>query len=311
MLIEVDKLKYSNYFPSGSNPFISEEFIELNSKKVDKVVRLIEENQNPTLGLKAGIKNGVLQSPFSAPFGGFDNRKENIYISEIDNFIGSLQSYLVQGDYTRMELIIPPDIYHPTLNAKLINSLIRHSFRWSVPEITNWVDLQKFDGYFRQKNSREYYRQALRKGLSFSQADSKDDKIAVYNLIRQNRTGHGRPIYMTFQDIIDTANLWIVDFFKVVTVDNEIVASAVFYRSHPEICYAVFWGDSDAGRPMRSMDFLIMNLYSFYKQLGYKYLDLGISTESGSPNEGLLRFKESHEAVSSLRYKFIWEVLKS
>jgi hypothetical protein len=42
----------------------------------------------------------------------------------------------------------------------------------------------------------------------------------------------------------------------------------------------------------------------YYKNLGFKYIDLGISSESGIPNEGLMRFKESHEAVSSLRFRF-------
>jgi hypothetical protein len=50
------------------------------------------------------------------------------------------------------------------------------------------------------------------------------------------------------------------------------------------------------------MDFLVLQLWSHYKALGYRYIDLGISTESGVPNEGLLRFKETHECVSSLRH---------
>ncbi len=111
---------------------------------------------------------------------------------------------------------------------------------------------------------------------------------------------------MTLDDIIHTSKLWPVDFFKVMAADRTIVASAIFYRYHPEICYGVFWGDNEVGRPIRAMDFLTFKLWSHYKNLGYKFIDLGISTEAGLPNEGLLRFKESHEAFSSLRYKFFW-----
>lgn len=113
---------------------------------------------------------------------------------------------------------------------------------------------------------------------------------------------------MTYEDIVMTGDLWPVDYFKVMAADRTIVASAVLYQNHPEIVYAVFWGDTETGRPLRAMDFLAFNLWSYYKNLGYKFIDLGISTETGNPNEGLLRFKESHESVSSLRYKFNWKV---
>lgn len=112
---------------------------------------------------------------------------------------------------------------------------------------------------------------------------------------------------MTFEDILNMGSLWPVDYFKVLSEDGALVASAIFYRSHPDICYAVFWGDNEEGRPLRAMDYLAFELWSYYKALGYKYIDLGISTENGNPNEGLLRFKESHESASSLRYRFVWE----
>jgi hypothetical protein len=307
MLIEVDAKIYYNFFPSSPNPFISEPFIEMNRAKTNKIVRLVDESSEPVIGLIAGIKDEVIRSPFSAPFGGFHFRKENIYISEIDRFVNMLQSYAVSNQLKRIEITIPPDIYHVTFNAKVINSLIRNRYKFTIPEITNWVDLQQFKGSFSQRNSKEYYRQAIRNGLSFELSNDDDDIRKVYDLVSANRARFDRPIYMTLKDIIDTGACWPVEFFKVNSSDGLIVASAVFYRSHPEICFAVFWGDNEEGRPLRAMDFLTFNLYTYYKDLGFKYIDLGISTESGSPNEGLLRFKESHEATSSLRYKFIWE----
>jgi len=54
------------------------------------------------------------------------------------------------------------------------------------------------------------------------------------------------------------------------------------------------------------MDFLLFNLWSYYKEVGFELIDLGISTEAGLPNEGLLRFKETHGSVSSIRNTFTW-----
>ena len=81
MLVEKDISTYRRYFPVDSNPFISERFIELNRDKVDRIIRLVDESGEPVIGLVAGIKDGILKSPFSAPFGGFHFRKDNIYIS--------------------------------------------------------------------------------------------------------------------------------------------------------------------------------------------------------------------------------------
>lgn len=308
MLKESDSQSYRKIFHSDPNPFISEKFIELNCRKVEKIVRLVNADEKPVIGLTAGIKNGFLLSPFSAPFGGFHFRNEKTYIGEIDNFLALLQEYIASTDLKGIEITLPPDIYSPTFNAKAINSFARNGFRSDIPEITGWVNLENFNNVFTQGNSREYYRQACRNGLLFEHASEESDKREVYNLIRENRAKFGRPLFMTYEDIVMTGDLWPVDYFKVMAADRTIVASAVLYQNHPEIVYAVFWGDTETGRPLRAMDFLAFNLWTYYKNLGYKFIDLGISTETGNPNEGLLRFKESHESVSSLRYKFNWKV---
>jgi acetyltransferase-like isoleucine patch superfamily enzyme len=86
-----------------------------------------------------------------------------------------------------------------------------------------------------------------------------------------------------------------------------MVASAIYYRFNQEIAYDVFWGDNDMGRSLRAMDFLVMNLWNHYKSAGFEFIDLSISTESGIPNEDLLRFKETHECESSIQYTFKWD----
>ena len=308
MLKESDSQSYRKIFLSDPNPFISENFFELNCRKVEKIVRLVNADEKPAIGLIAGIKNGFILSPFSAPFGGFHFRNEKTYISEIDNFLSSLKDYIVSESLKGIEIILPPDIYSQTFNAKAINSFARNGFRSDIPEITGWVNLESFNNVFTQSNSREYYRQALRNGLVFEHATDESDRREIYNLIRENRAKFGRPLFMSYDDIVATGSLWPVDYFKVMTTDKSIVASAILYQNHPEIVYAVFWGDNETGRPLRAMDFLAFNLWSYYKNLGYKYIDLGISTETGNPNEGLLRFKESHESVSSVRYKFRWNL---
>src|SRR5512133_2167864 len=94
MLIECSTIDYKKLFPVNPNPFITEDFLELNKKKTEGLFRLINDADKPSLGLVAGLRNGILKSPFSAPFGGFHFKNSNVYISEIDEFLKSLQQFI-------------------------------------------------------------------------------------------------------------------------------------------------------------------------------------------------------------------------
>ena len=305
-MIEVDSGRFQSFFPTSPHPFVSQAFVELNQHKVERIVHLVEDKKKPGMGLVAGIREGKIRSPFSAPFGGFHFRSENVYSSEVDEFVSSLKDYIISEGLQGMELILPPDLYHSTFNAKCVSALLRSGFKSNLPDITSWIELDQFQGSFSYKNSREYYRQALRNNLAFEHVEDEQGKMEVYELIRENRARFGRPIFMSFDDVRATSKLWPTDFFKVSSPDPAIVASGIFYRYHPQVVYALFWGDNEAGRPLRAMDFLSFKLWTFYKDLGFKQIDIGISTESGIPNEGLLRFKENHDAISSIRHSFSW-----
>lgn len=306
MIINVSPEKFNYFFPNDPHHFISEAFAVLNQHKVDHIVRLVENTDRVAMGLIAGVKDNVLVAPFSAPFGGFHFKHDSVYSSAIDGFIQNLLNYCRAEHIIQIKLILPPNLYCQSFNAKVANSLIRHGFEMNTPEITNWVNLEQFDSVYTHNASRTYYNQSVKNNLEFHLTDIHSEKEAIYNLIVENRARMGRPIYMTFNDILETAKHFPTDFFKVINPEGHFVAAAIFYRAHPTISFAVFWGDSQEGRPLRAMDFLIFQLWSYYKKAGYKYIDLGVSTESGVPNEGLLRFKETHECVSSLRLSFNW-----
>ena len=307
MLIAIEKKKFKDYFNNDPHSFITTPFFDLNKSKIEKLVYLIVDNDKKvSLGLVVGIKNKKLLSPFSAPFGGFHFRNDKIYISEIDEFLISLKKYINKNELSGFKITLPPNIYHQSFNAKMINSLIRNGFKMAIPEITNYVDLKSFSGTFTDRNSRNYFNQAVKNELAFEMVTNFYDKEKVFDLIVENRQKFGRPIYMTIEDVLRTSRLWKTDFFKVIDKDNNLVASAIYYRFDYKISYAVFWGDNDLGRPLRAMDFLAYNLWNFYKKLDYEIIDLGTSTESGLPNEGLLRFKETHNCISSLRFSFEW-----
>lgn len=307
MLKNVNALQYQFYFTSDPHPFISEAFINLNESKADKILRLVQDTEKVQVGLVAGIRDNIMLSPFSAPFGGFHFRHENTYTHAIESYLEDLIAYAQNENLAKIQITLPPDIYCQTFCAKMVNALLRCQFTMKLPEISNWVELQSFNEVFTHGASRTYYKQAVKNKLEFHKVTEISEMESVYNLVVENRARMGRPIYMTFQDLRKTAEIFPTDYFKVVNSDGQLEAGAILYCAHPGVAYVIFWGDALEGRAVRAMDFLSFHLWSHYKAKGMKYIDVGISTESGMPNEGLLRFKETHECKSSLRFSFTWQ----
>lgn len=306
MLVEVVDKTYQKKFPKSPHPYISESFIENVKFKAGQVVRLIEENKKVSIGLIAGIKDGVLLSPFSAPFGGFHFTHDNVFTSEIDQFVVKLINYAYQRNIKMIKLTLPPDIYHQSFNSKMSNSLLRNGFYHEIPEIINWIDLKQFNGTFSSRSARKNLNTSLRCKLSFHIAQEIKEKELAYQIIIENRVKFGRPIYMVFADLLHVSELWPVDFFLIKNKDQEAVAAAIFYRGHEKIVQGVFWADTDQGRSYRAMDFLAWNLWNHYKKLNYNCIDLGRSSTYGIPNNGLIRFKEDIGCTSALRLTFKW-----
>lgn len=307
MLVEVIDKAYRQQFPKSPHPYISEQFIEQIKSKADRVVRLMKESGKVSIGLIAGIKDEVLLSPFSAPFGGFHFRHDNVLTNEIEQFIMRLTDYASSHKIKKIKLTLPPDIYHHSFNAKVSNALMRNGFSMEVPEITNWVDLKHFKGEFTYRKVRQNYNRSLNCNLSFHIVQEINEKEIAFQIVHENREKVGRHIYMTFSDLLRVSELWPVDFFQVENNHNEVVAAAIFYRGHKKIVQAIFWGDNDQGRSCRAMDFLSYKLWNHYKGFGYSIIDLGISSFNGIPNNGLIRFKEDHNCISALRLSFNWD----
>ncbi|OYU85670.1 MAG: hypothetical protein CFE24_00225 [Flavobacterium sp. BFFFF2] len=303
MLRELNKEEYYAIFKSSKNPFLIKEFININEHKVDKLLFLVENEEKPSIGIVLGVRNDSLHSPFSAPFGGLHYAHENIYVSKVNQFVMDLFNFISVNNYEKFSLTMPPSIYGCSFNAKVINCMYRNGFSIDTLELTSFIRLDEFENKFTTKSSREYYRQAQRNVLVFKMVQDLSEKQLIVQLIKENRERSNRLLRMTLEDFISLEKIWQVDYAAVYDENQNMVAAAIFYifPDNP-IVYTAIWGDSLDGRPLRAMDFLSYECWSYYKAINKKFIDLGISTESGGvPNEGLLRFKETHEANTELR----------
>lgn len=304
MLKEISEKEFYTIFTSTQNPFLTKEFYTLNKEKVEEVKFLIIDEPKPCIGMVLGCVDHSLLSPYSAPFGGVHFSHSNIYIDKIETFAENLKDYFYFHKYNFFKCVFPPSIYGVSFNHKMINAMVRKGFRMETPELTSYVDLKEFNYRFSHKSSREYYNQALRNEIVFKPVLEDETKQEIVALIKENRERSGRKLRMNFEDFKNIEGIWDVNYFGVFNLESEMVAGAIFYVfPNKKIVYTAIWGDSIAGRNLRAMDFLTFESWSHFKKSDYHYIDLGISTEDNAvPNEGLLRFKETHEATTEMRF---------
>lgn len=312
MLIDISEKEYKNYFPHDPYPFISEGFINLVKHKADRIVRLIDcTNKDVCIGLVAGIKDNMLIAPFSAPFGGFHYKYEAIFYDRIYDFILKLKMFLSEKKLDCLKITLSPNIYNPSINAKLVNAFVRLNYTMSIPDIVSYVDLRHFDGEWSKKEVRQNCNRAMRYGLSFSLVTDEKSIKEAYDIISVNRECRKRHIFMSLQEILKVNELIPVDFFLVRNALGKGIAAGVFYRGHDKIVQGVFIGDLVSASKLAPIDFMFLNLFNHYKKMGFDFIDLGKSSSDGEPNIGLIRFKEIHNCVSTVGYSFQYGSVKS
>ena len=306
MLTDISKKQYRKHFPSDPHPYISDGFLGLVENKAERMLRLVEANGDVLLGIIAGVKDNGVYSPFSAPFGGFHYSHEELFYADIFSFLIHLQEFIVEQKFNQITITLPPNVYQHCIHAKLVNAFIRVGFKMDTPEIGNWANLKDFNGTWAKNRVDQNCRKAIKNNLTFSHATNEESMREAFDIILENRARQERAIHMTFSDLLEVNKVIPVDFFLVKKGEKDNVGAGVFYRGHEKIIQGIFMGDDLENRALGTMNFMMMNLYNFYKNRHYEFIDFGRSSENGMPSEGLIRFKEIHNCVSSLRYTFSW-----
>lgn len=304
MLIDIEEKKYKNYFYKDPHPYISQAFIETIEHKVDRVVRLVDSDKEISIGLVAGVKHNMLFSPFSAPFGGFHYKHEAIFYDRIYDFIEKLKHFIIDNQYKGVTISLPPNIYSQAMNAKFTNAFIRLDFEMQTPDINNSIDLRTYDGVWTKSEVKQNCNRARRSGLSFEKVIDEESIQKVFEIISLNRKLQERKIHMSLEELQHVNKAIPIDFFLIKNFNGEGIGGGVFYRGHQKIVQGIFVGDLLSSRKLGTIDFLFLNVYNYYKELGFDFIDLGKSSINGEPNIGLVRFKEIHNCCSSLGFTF-------
>lgn len=306
-IIELTQKEYNQYFPKTHQVFNSVAFNELNATKVNTVHYLIFKDSKVRLGICLGEKDGILKSPFSAPFGGFSYNSDEHKFNYIEEAVTLLKDY-AKNNKKNLKITLPPDFYGSTIINETISSLSRMNFKPVYIDMNYQFLCKNFENYEIKlnKESRKNLHKALESNYEFIKLNSCNDSDVerAYKVIKANREYRGFPLRMPLQSVLDTIKIIESDFF-VLTVDGQDAAAAQVFHVAPSIVQVIYWGDAPGFADKKVMNLISYKIFEYYyNQKNIEIIDIGPSTENGIPNHGLCEFKENIGCNTSLKYTF-------
>jgi hypothetical protein len=294
-ITEVTASEYHELTIHECHLFNTAQFAAINRPKCEAIYFLVFGDTKFRLGLTAGVRNGKLVSPFSAPFGGFSFLRQDVQLIVIEKAVEALEEFAKQKGLLGIQIVLPPLIYNETFLAKQMNVFYRKGYQNTNLDLDFYIQLQSKEPYEEllwynaRKNLRISQQQGFEVVLCNKDANA---KAVIYEVIKENRVSKGKPMNMSFEDIIATEEVIPTDFF-LLRQGIQPIAGGIVYSVAKSIRYVPFWGDFPGYTVQKPMNFLSHYIVQYYRQAGEKYLHIGISTENSLPNYGLCEFKES------------------
>ena len=291
-IFEVKKEEYKTFVVNPFFCFYTIDFIELNKHKVRDVKYFIFENNKKRFGLVGGIKDGILKFPFSATFCCLSEIAHNNKISHYHDAIKNLIDWSKFSNIKTIRFNTPPVFYNSSHITKLQNALFCNGFKLLDYDVNFQFKLEQYDNYdsIINTDSRRNLKIAAKNNLTIEKSD---DVSKVYEIIKINREEKNFPLWMSENDIINTANIIKSDYFLIKN-ENEYIASAYIQHITKNIVNVVYWGNLQKYDKQYPMNFLAKNIFEYYsKQKNIEYISIGTSTLDSNPNFGLCDFKES------------------
>lgn len=291
-ILEIDNQTYKKKVLKPFCRFNKAEFYALNSHKVDEVKYMIFNDGKDRFSLVLGIKDKIAKAPFSASFEAFSEITENNKIIHYHDAVSALVNWCQQHSIKQVKVSLPPAYYNVSHITKIENALLCNGFRLSVQDVNFEYYIEEFDENYENEisyNAKKSLKKSERNGLLFEKTEAA--KI-VYDVIKQNREEKGYPLWMSYNDVIETSKIIPSDYFLVKDSEGKAIASALVHQINDEILRVVYWGNLMDANKLCPMNFLSYNIFKYYKQTNFKIIDIGPSTEDGKPNFGLCDFKE-------------------
>jgi len=281
---------------------------------LDEGHEVVEVEGRTTDGRVIGTASGVLvdgtwTSGHRAPFGGFDLARDWTTPAEVGELVDGVIAGLHQRGIRSARVRTKPASWSPA-EPVLQQALLARGFGVEQAELNFHIDVgtRHAAGYAAslKKEARKALHRAQGLGLGFALVDDPDGWDEAFAVLRANRESKGRPMNLALDELRRAAAAFGDRIRMAVLLDDDVVvAAALLYRADPGREVVVRWGDHGHRLPHSPMYLLAERVVALVGGEGATRLDLGISTEGGVPNHGLVQFKRAVGADAELRLDLV------
>lgn len=311
-LEQVDIALYDGFFNEKASVFLTGNYYVNNTPK-DQYSGLkcfVSKMAEGCVGIIGFIHEQVFESPYRAPYGGL-RCEGNIDYEELSAFVHELQALLKLLQVKKIRLIQAP-VFHAvsdlTLQADVFKSL---GFERIHLELNHHFCLDTFSEDLSYLNTidRNTMRRALKRPLTTKIVQSGEEKLAIYDMLKESRRLRGIPLKMTAAHLMHVATFIDLDFWGVYTAEGQICAGGVVAHVTSDMLHVIYWGFAPSYGRLDGNRVLSYHMFEHYCRLGKRYVDVGISTDRGVPNKGLIAFKENVGCKVGLRMEWVFELI--
>jgi hypothetical protein len=287
--------------------FNSQEFYKLHQIENSFYLACLNQESNKVIGVChfSEFEKGKYISPYRGTYGGFDMFGFNL--DELNYFVSQSERFLTEKGAKQITIVSPPFEHDPAKGTFLFNFFMNNGYSISNHEINHTILVNETSLVDKMnRNNKKRLKKCEREGFEFKQVTGKEESEEVYQIIVKNRLAKGKPITMTFDQIMDMNKAFpeSLFFFKVTNRLHEAIASSICIRLNKKILYVFYWGDLTGYEQHSPIALIADGIYKFAQHNQYLIMDLGISTYKGELNSGLIKFKENLGFEPSLKLTY-------
>jgi hypothetical protein len=236
------------------------------------------------------LTSNGLRSPCRATFGGYWSVAPTHFESDVEDCLLEMKSRYPSKTIT---FYLPPiDPVSEKVSSQL-EILSRSGFEIDFVDSNFLISTQEWSLTDLSKGNRKKLRQWNEAGGHIGEVGL-GSLPNVYEVIRLNRLSLGVKPSITLDDLTKLAvGLDSSYNFYIASIDGQTAAVAVTVEARSTSKYVFFWADVAEYRHLSPVVALCAHLIDVCNHEKKRFLDLGISTEDGLPNPGLIRFKRN------------------
>ncbi len=210
-------------------------------------------------------------------------------------FLQQVLNDLASRNINSLTLKHPPTIYNKFIDIEWLSS---SGFLLQFTDINQYITLDgEWEGRIHKMQERKLKDLRI-EGFEFRKMETDELKMA-HQFVEACRKAQGTAINISYEllrhlnDATDRYDCFCIE------REGKVSSLAIMIRSTPGIVYYYLPATAPTFRSRSPMVLLIAEMVSYYHQKGLKFIDLGVSSIEGKPQESLRIFKNRMGAIET------------